>query len=214
MMPVRVEIETCFKLHSGMHTTGDRAELWTDKAMTRDWHEGKKPIVHATSIKGWLRESAERILRGFGQAACDASQPSTICGRCLVCQVFGSPRTKSPLRFEDAVLDEAITDVRTGVSLSRYRRTAYEERLFTIEVAWSKTLATKVSGFFASRDKAVQAIALLWLAAKAGWALGAARSRGLGWVKLEAFTASCDGALIREGELQAIVQRWRGELYE
>jgi len=213
-MPVRVDIEMCFELHSGMHTTGDRAELWTDKAITRDWHEGGKPVVPATSIKGWLRESAERVLRGFGQAACDASQPSTICGRCLVCQVFGSPYAKSPLRFEDAVLDEAITDTRIGVSLSRYRRTAYEEQLFTMEVAWSKTLTTKVSGLFTSRDKSIQAVALLWVAAKAGWALGAARSRGMGWVKLEAFMASCDGVLIPEGELQAIVQRWQGELYE
>lgn len=205
---MRLEIIMRFGVHSGLHTMGDRAELWTDKALAVDWHDPPRPVVPATSIKGWLRENAERALRGLGQEACDGSQPATVCGRCVVCRVFGAPRMRSPLRFEDAVLEEPITDVRTGVSLSRYRRTAYEERLFSTEVAWSKTLTARASGLLPGREEAAQAMALLWLAASMGSALGAARSRGLGGVRLETFAASCDGAPVQLGELRAVCERW------
>jgi CRISPR/Cas system CSM-associated protein Csm3 (group 7 of RAMP superfamily) len=125
--------------------------------------------------------------------------------------VFGAPRIRSRLRFEDAVLEEPITDARTGVSLSRYRRTAYEERLFSTEVVWSKTLTARASGWLPGREEAAQTMALLWLAASMGSALGAARSRGLGRVTLEAFAAFCDGAPVQLDELRAVCERWQGE---
>lgn len=210
-MAVHLTFEICFRLKSGFHTTGDRAELWTDKAVALDWNEGTKPVIPATSIKGWLRENAERVLRGLGQKVCDASQPSTVCGECIVCEIFGHPRKKSTLRFEDAVLEDSLTDTRTSVSLSRYRKTAYEERLFTTEVVWSQNFVVKGDGFFETPEKAERAAAMLWLAAKAGFALGASRSRGLGWLELENFCAVCDGVAIEVEKLSQIVNSWRGE---
>lgn len=189
----RLDFEITFELASGLHTTGDRAELWVDKTLALDWHVGKRPIMPATSLKGWFRENAERILRGSGKKVCEGSSPSSICGKCFVCRVFGHPRRKAPLFFEDGRFGSDWSDTRTNVSLNRRRKTAQEERLFVTEVAWGRILTVKGWGFFATADEAVETAALLWLAAQAGFALGAARSRGLGWVKLREFNARCDG---------------------
>ncbi|RLI53803.1 MAG: CRISPR-associated protein [Candidatus Thorarchaeota archaeon] len=210
-MATRLEFTLRFELISGLHTTGDRAELWTDRALTLDWHEGKNPIVPATTIKGWLRENSEQVLRTIGQQVCDGSQPSSICGSCLVCRVFGHPKGKSPLIFFDGGFTEPLIDTRTNVSLSRRRRTAYEERLFTAEVAWGETLEVEGVGFFPNPQEAKEAAALLWLSAKAGFALGASRSRGLGWLRFKEFEFKCDGKVVGEEELQAMVNAWRGE---
>jgi len=181
-------IELVFELNSGVHVTGERAKLWTDKALVVDWSDGTKPIVPATTLKGWLREAAERILRGFGLNICDSSRADTVCSACLVCEVFGAPRLRSPIRFADAILEDPATDVRMNVSLSRHRKTAYEERLFSTEVAWSSRIRARIEGWLDSQERALQAAALLLLAAKAGYAIGAARSRGLGWIRLVQWT--------------------------
>jgi CRISPR/Cas system CSM-associated protein Csm3 (group 7 of RAMP superfamily) len=191
-MPHQLRVEIKFALVSGLHITGEQGKLWTDKALVADWHEGRTPIIPATTLKGWLRESAERVLRGLGQQACDGARPGEVCGTCLICMVFGAPRRRSRLRFSDAQLRESITDVRMNVSLSRHRKTAYEERLFSTEVAWQKELTAHIEGWLGSRAEAQRAAALLYLAARAGFALGAARSRGLGWLELWQFTASVD----------------------
>jgi CRISPR/Cas system CSM-associated protein Csm3 (group 7 of RAMP superfamily) len=210
-MSVRLSFEICFRFRSGFHTTGDRAELWTDKAVALDWREGKNAVIPATSIKGWLRENAEKVLRGFGREVCDASQPATICGKCLVCEIFGHPRKKSSLIFEDAILESSLIDNRTSVSLSRYRKTAYEERLFTTEVAWGRNFTVKGVGFFETEEKAKEAAAILWSAAKFGFAIGASRSRGLGWLELEDFNAQCNGVTVGTEELEQVLKKWRGE---
>jgi CRISPR/Cas system CSM-associated protein Csm3 (group 7 of RAMP superfamily) len=85
-----LQIELVFQLNSGVHVTGELAKLWTDKALVVDWRDGTKPIVPATTLKGWLREAAERILRGFGLNICDSSRADTVCGACPVCEVFGA----------------------------------------------------------------------------------------------------------------------------
>lgn len=205
-MSHKLEIEMRFSLLSGVHVTGEQGKLWTDKTLVVDWFEGRRPVVPATTVKGWLRESAERLLRGLGVNACDGSTAQTICGTCVVCGIFGSPRRRSPLRFQDAVLSDAATDVRMNVSLSRHRKTSYEERLFSTEVAWQRILQAKVSGFFASVDDAKKATALLYFAAKAGFAIGAARSRGLGWLRLEEFEARLDGAVLSHEELGNVMK--------
>jgi CRISPR/Cas system CSM-associated protein Csm3 (group 7 of RAMP superfamily) len=202
-MPHRLRVEMKFALISGLHITGEQGKLWTDKALTVDCRDGKTPIVPATTLKGWLREGAERVLRGLGQAVCDGSRPGEGCGTCLICMVFGAPRRRSSLRFSDAQLRDSITDVRLNVSLSRHRKTAYEERLFSTEVAWQKELTARIDGWFGSSVEARQTAAVLYLAAKAGFAIGAARSRGLGWLKLEAFTAIVDGEKLPDEDLIA-----------
>jgi len=200
-----LKVTLCFRLHSAVHVTGEHAQLWTDKVLVRDWHDAQHPVVPATTLKGWLREAAERALRSLGAAVCDGSSAGTICGGCPVCQVFGAPRRRSPLRFADAVLRDATTDVKMHVSLSRYRRTAYEERLFSLETAWQQTFTAQIRGLFPDIAHAEQAAMLLWLGARMGYAIGAGRSRGLGWVHMEKFRACVDGQeLVPEKLAQAL----------
>jgi len=203
-----------FRLVSGVHISGERAALWIDKALVLDWHGNRQPILPATSLKGWLRENAERALRGLGAMACDGSSPATVCGRCPVCHVFGHPRGKSPLRFRDAVLRGAWQDVRMNVALSRYRKTAYEERLFSTEVAWHPEFQGEVKGLFPTTGDAKIAAALLWLGARMGFAIGAARSRGLGWLEWTEFQASVDGQALSTDELRHVLETqleaWKG----
>lgn len=215
-MSVHLEVSFRFRLASGFHITGERAELWTDKALALDWREEKEPLVPATTLKGWLREGAERALRGFGVRVCDASTASTICGLCPVCEVFGHPQGRSPLRFHDAKFQNALRDVKTSVSLSRYRKTAYEERLFFTEVAWHPILQFRVQGIFSSNERACKAAALLWLGASMGYAIGATRSRGLGWIRLEEFQARTNGQVISgdalADEVKALISQSDGVL--
>ena len=205
-MSFTVQIDMRFSLLSGVHVTGEQGKLWADRALVVDGHAGRYPIIPATTLKGWLREGAERLLRGLGENVCDGSSAQTICQRCWVCQVFGSPRRRSPFRFYDAVLTEAVTDLRMNVSLSRHRKTAYEERLFSTETAWQKTMCAKVSGLFASEEEAKMAAALLYFSAKAGFAIGGARSRGLGWLRLEEFQARFDDTVLPRNELAQILK--------
>ena len=213
-MPHRLRVEIKFALVSGLHITGEQGKLWTDKVLVVDWQEGRTPIVPATTLKGWLRESTERVLRGFGLPACDGSRPAVVCETCLACVFFGSPRRRSPLRFSDAELRDNMTDVRMNVSLSRHRKTAYEERLFSTEVVWQKVFTAHIEGWFDSQVEARRAATLLYLAAKAGFAVGASRSRGLGWLKLRDFTASVNGEKLHDEDFvaqsQALASRTEG----
>jgi len=200
-MSHHLQVDLVFSFVSAFHVTGERAHLWADKTLVMDWQEGKRPLVPATTLKGWLRESAERLLRGLGHGVCDSSRAHTVCGSCLVCMIFGSPRRRSPLYFFDALLEEPTTDVRMNVSLSRYRKAAYEERLFSTEVAWSPSFRARIEGWFSDLSEARKASVLIVLAAKASYALGAARSRGLGWARLSDQSVKVDGEEIPHSTL-------------
>lgn len=202
---VRLEFSLRFELASGIHTSGDLAKLWVDRALAVDLQEGKTPVIPATTIKGWLRENAERILRSVGLDVCDGSRAGNVCGTCVVCRVFGHPRKRSPLMFSDARLVDAQVLSRTNVSLSRHRRSSYEERLFLTEVAWSKIFVASGAGFFPTSDEARRVAVLIWLSAQAGFSLGASRSRGLGWLKLVASEFKIDGAPLRDREIKALI---------
>lgn len=178
-----------FDCLSGLHITGDRAELWVDKPLILDSSGKCVPIIPATTIKGWLRENMERLLRSMGLNSCDASQPSEVCGKCLVCEIFGHPRQRSPIRFKDGIIVNPITSIRTSVSLSRFRKTSFEKRLFTAEIAWPSEVIITGDGFFTEESEAKLVAHLLYMAAKFGFAIGGAKSRGLGWLKFKNFEA-------------------------
>jgi CRISPR/Cas system CSM-associated protein Csm3 (group 7 of RAMP superfamily) len=98
------------------------------------------------------------------------------------------------LRFFDASFDgDTRRDTRIGVGLDRYRRVAKEDQMFVVEVVHTKRLVAEVDGLYPEEASAKEAVALLYLASKAVFALGGGRSRGLGHVALEAFEATVDG---------------------
>ncbi len=202
----RIYVEMAFEFSSAFHTSGNRAELWVDKCLNL---EDGELVIPATSIKGWMRENAEKTLRGLGCKVCDGSTPRTQCGECIVCKVFGSYMRRAPVRFHDARVREGyVVESRTGVSLSRFRRTALERRLFTQEAAWVEEVKFTVDGFFPSEEEAKSAVALLWLSAKVGVAMGASKTRGLGWLSLREFKAKVDGREVGEEEVASIVEGW------
>ncbi len=197
-MSAHLKITICFQFHSPFHITGEQTQLWIDRVLVLDWNEYKNPIIPATTIKGWLRERAESILRSIGLSVCDGSTSSTICGTCLICKVFGHPHKKSCLRFYDAKLSQCFRDIRMNASLSRYRKNSYEEHLFSIDLGWQKQWECKVHGFFDTQNEAIEAVALLWIGSTMSFAIGGARSRGLGWLKVKKFQAKIDGENISQ----------------
>jgi len=182
-----VEITIRFPLATAFHTTGNRRRLWADKALALST-EGT-PILPATTIKGHLRDRAEVLLRTWGYRVCLPPAPATMCLEeelCLACQVFGNPRYSSPLRFRDGrFVQDPDTMVRSGVSISRSRRAALPQRLFFLETTDSQPgeVVATIEGDFADPELAQQATALIVLAGRSGFAIGAGRTRGLGWLE-------------------------------
>jgi CRISPR/Cas system CSM-associated protein Csm3 (group 7 of RAMP superfamily) len=133
---------------------------------------------------------------------------------CLVCQVFGNPRRMASLKFSEArPLDEVSSHVRSGVSISRYRRAALPQRLFFIETVQSSPTtewAAKATGIFEALRAAKEAAALISLAARVQHAIGGGRSRGLGWIGSWSIQAVLDGQVLSEDDFQSIWQAWSG----
>ena len=200
---------------TAFHTTGNRWKWGADKALTQRY-DGQF-VLPATSIKGALREQAERLLRGH-MPICNAPEPGQMCSDpdnlCLACRVFGNPRRPSPLRFQDVLLpqEEMETQIRAGVAISRRRRAAVPQRLYFVETTAAGSIQAQavVEGFFPSRKEAEEAAALVVLAARMLPVLGAGRTRGLGWLAAVEVQCTIDGQPLPDATLQAYWNQWLG----
>ena len=187
----RVGVEIKFALRSPFHTTGDRLSLSLDRPHYVS-PLNKEVAIPASTIKGWLREGAERVLRAMGEDVHLGPKPQLMClgaSMCKICTYFGSPRNKGRLLFQDAKLKEPFSLPRIGIGISRKRNTVEGELLFSLETVYSPELSAEIKGFFPSIEETSEAIALLYAAYKSGFALGGTRSRGLGWVEPKDFKA-------------------------
>ncbi len=218
-------LHTTLKLtwRTAFHTTGNRWKWGADKALVQRY-DGQF-VLPATSLKGALREQAERLLRGHVHI-CAAPDPGQMCpdpdNLCLACRVFGNPRRPSPLRFQDGILtrkkddrvktDAIETQIRAGVAISRRRRAAVPQRLYFMETTSAGPLETRtvVEGFFPSPQEAEEAAALVVLAAQMLPALGAGRTRGLGWLAAVEVQCTIDGQPLSDATLQAYWSQWLG----
>lgn len=206
-------VELRFKLGTAFHSTGNFRRWGVDKALARD-AEGRQ-VIPATTVKGFLRERAEILLRAWGHAVCLGPEPANMCGGrtpCLVCQVFGNPRSPSALRFADGLLlVEMGSAVRSGVAISRHRRAAYPQRLFFIETTDSipTQWRAECEGDFPDEDTAKKAAALIAISARWGTAIGGGKTRGLGWVEDVRVRAVLNGVEIPEQDLVPIWQTWK-----
>ncbi|MGC8838608.1 MAG: RAMP superfamily CRISPR-associated protein [Anaerolineae bacterium] len=210
-----LRIDVGLELETAFHTTGNLRRLGADKALARS-AEGHW-VIPATTLKGFLRENAEILLRTWGhENVCTGPEPATMCKDqplCLVCQIFGNPRHPSPLRFSDAVLltFEAETAVRSGVAISRHRRAAFPQRLFFLETTqaiptrWHATC----EGEFKDLHIAKAAAALVALAARWGRAVGGGKTRGLGWIKDVELKTTLNGNTLLEDDLFPFWQAWK-----
>jgi len=189
-----LKITLLFKLKAPFHVSGDIVFFGVDRATYRLAREDRPLAVPASTLKGILRHRAEYVLRTVGQKVCEGSDPAGMCesNPCLVCQVFGSPRYRSPLRFYDSSI-EGMADVRMGTGIERRRRTIKQDLLFSYEIGYGRMLRAEITGVFPTRDEAMKACALVYMGAKASLSLGHGGSKGLGWIDVEDFASQLDG---------------------
>lgn len=209
----RLEIRFTMQFRTAVHTTGDRALLYADKAMAMGSQSGERPIIPASSVKGLLRAHAEAVLRSRGLGVCDPTQSGVPHAGCPICRVFGSSRRRGSLRFRDAEPAEDVVALayRTGVSLSRHRRSAFKDLLYTTETAWRGPFVTKMDGFFADKADALVAAAVVFVGVRAAPAVGGMRSRGLGWLETVDCEVRLDGRRIDDAELGEAVRELLAE---
>lgn len=215
MNHLKIKMRMTFR--TPIHITGDRRKWGVDKASACSSHGNF--AIPASTIKGNLRYRAETLLRTWGQKVCQSPSPGGICSdplsSCLVCRVFGNPRSRSVLKFSEGFAsDDPISQIRSGVSISRLRRTSLEQRLFFTETVSSDPGASwhaNASGFFKTPQAALEAAALIYLAAKSGPAIGGAKSRGLGHIDSWQIEAALDNKPLLEEDLKPVWDAWLGE---
>lgn len=210
----RLRMELRFHLATALHVTGNLPRAGAEKAMALGF-EGR-PVIPATTVKGFLRARAEVGLRALGQRACLGPEPGSLCGPadpCRVCSTFGSARLDAALRFSDATCQGPVGDtaIRCGVAISRHRRAAHPQRLFSLETTPSRASlwSALIEGHFADEGSARDAAALVDLACRWGGSIGAGKTRGLGWVESIELTATVGDETVRRDHLVAIWRDWR-----
>ena len=208
-LKLRLMLDTAF------HTTGNRRRWGADKALAMSPNETF--VIPATTLKGALRDRAEMLLRTWGQDVCTGPTPETMCfdanHLCPVCKVFGNPRFPSRLRFQDGQFTpDTVAQIRSGVSISRRRRAALPGQLFFVETTSPGPLeATAIcEGYFPDRASALQACALVTLAARWTPAIGGERTRGLGWLGEANVDATLNEQAVPQQESEAFWREWAG----
>jgi len=189
---LRVHFDGTFNVGSGA-MGGSLAQ----RPMLTDWRG--LPRVPASSFKGRLRHTCKQLAEAMGQKTCDDPVAETMCqpeagqGPCPICRLFGSPWLESPLTFTDLTLVEPAflveagmpprTSLRYGVGLSRYRRVAQDQLLYTTEVflpGGTVTLGGEISGQADDKD-----LGLLVAGLENLLTLGGGKTSGMGWCELE-----------------------------
>ena len=154
---------------------------------------------------------------------------------CPVCRLFGSPQFPGQLYFDNVQLPDpyrklfkemmdqdrlvarrATTQRRTNVMLSRRRRAARPDHLFTNELVRADLpLSGRIRGEVIGREGADAAmlrddLALLWGALQVVTHLGQARSRGLGHCAITVASLQVGGASFTEADYAAALRQLGG----
>ena len=180
----------------------------TDLPVVRD--AVGRPFIPGSSFKGSLRASAESLVRSVSRsrrAACNPLNRDEWCVQkpegvdeeqfqklveeetCLVCRVFGSPWLASKVSVRDLLVEEGTWadqyELRNGVAIDRDTGTASEGLLYDFEVV---PAGTTFSCEVVVENAEDWGLGLLMVGLRpferGEAALGGARSRGLGAVKL------------------------------
>lgn len=173
-----------------------------------------QPVIPGSTIKGKVRNECERILPNIVTVTiCRAPRAETMCPHaevenppCPVCRIFGSPSDKSRLFFSDAIataddrLAPYLTRVQAGVSLSRNRRTAEDERLYHIERAKEGLeYQGRIDGYL-DDEVAEKQLAIVVSSLKNIVAFGGSKSRGAGWSCVEIVEVRLSGRTLMTRE--------------
>jgi len=160
-------------------------------------------IIPGSSFKGKLRNECERIARAFNEDVCLSPKPENMCPHyflnsqnemryCVICKMFGSPWLRSSLSFGDLVWEIPSThfkpeewkkirktEVRPGVSISRYTGAKKEKELFFKEVmntGMDVSFEGKITGNLETKKE----LALLVAGLRMLLSIGGMKSRGFG----------------------------------
>ena len=220
-MHIRVELEAHFATPFSIGT-GALGGTTADKPLLKD-AEGV-PYLPGSALKGIVRHEAEKIMRSLWkeEAVCRSPNPATMCPQnrpqekrfCPICRIFGSPWLPSSLIFSDLKpgdrQDRQImkdTKLRFGVGISRNRKVAAEELLYTLEVApvaEAVPLRGTIEGNISDKEWK-RLLALVIVAVRAVEAIGGAKSRGLGWVVLKAVEIE---PVLSDTDIKEVLKEW------
>ncbi|MGW2410129.1 RAMP superfamily CRISPR-associated protein [Streptomyces sp. NPDC001739] len=156
-------------------------------------------LLPASSLKGLMRDSAERLLPGLPH---------------LVETVFGSPRCPTAWGWEAARFgEEPIVVTRARVSLDEESGAAKHDHLLFGEEVWARTAEFTVTQYGSlpetdgpSLDRDGH-LAVLACATAGVHSLGADRRRGLGWVQCTPEDPRVDEELL--ARFTALAEQWR-----
>jgi len=212
-------------------STADVLGIGIDKTTMRRRRVGgperQEPLIPGSTVKGKIRHECERILATLGHAVCRSPRAETMCPHdpqvpnppCPVCRIFGGSGLPARLFFADAIAkaDEKVapylTRVQAGVTLSRKRRTAEDERLYYIERGVERISYEGAIDGYLDDALADQQLGLVMTAIERLFAIGGSRSRGSGWVSTVVTSLTVDGKEMSETELRKIreegLQTWR-----
>jgi CRISPR-associated protein Csx10 len=169
-----------------------------DKPLTRDARG--LPMVPASAFKGRLRHEVERLsplLRPDAPRPCGSPVAENMCQGdaepCPVCRLFGSSWHVGRLTFSDLLLVEPDlgtlrpseippSDLRYGVGLSRQRRVAEDQLLYTTEVFLPGTPITLKGTITGDLDD--QDLELLRAGLESLFTVGGGKTKGIGWYDL------------------------------
>ena len=175
--------------------SGAQQGTLADRSMLKD-AEGK-PYVPATAFKGRLRHAVEQVAETLNLKPTTCITHQSLCGRCLICHLFGAPQQAGHLRFTTLKLtappelSEKTTQMpkvsiprtthRTGVSLNRRRGVAEDDHLFSTEI-FLPGMPLEFSGHMAGDISEAEA-GLLVAGLQLLPALGRGKTGGLGWIE-------------------------------
>lgn len=227
MIELTYEIQLKTPAHVG---TGYGFAGFLDSVVVRDGQD--HVYLPGSTIKGKARAAARRLAPGLrlDTQLCAAGTPCGLLDEhvpCPVCRLFGSPQFPGQLHFDNVQLPEdyrrlleemdkrdpltarrATTQRRTHVMLSRRRRAARPDHLFTNElIRHDLPLSGHIVGYVIDREGVDTAtpvdLALLWGALCLVTHLGRARSRGLGRCAIAIESLHVDGEPFTEADYAA-----------
>lgn len=220
-MHILIELEAHFATPFSIGT-GVLGGTVADKPLLKD-AEGI-PYLPGSTLKGIMRHEAEKIVRSLwkDEAVCRSPNPATMCPQnrpieqrfCPICRVFGSPWLPSSLIFSDLKPGERLdrqvmkdTKLRFGVGISRYRRVAAEDLLYTLEVAPAAQgvpFRGTIEGNIPDNEWK-RLLALVLASLQTINAIGGAKSRGLGWVTFK--TVKVEPTL-SDKDIKEVLKEW------
>ena len=195
-MKIKINIELTFDNPFNVGAGALGGSL-ADKPLTRDARG--LPMVPASSFKGRLRHEIERLaphLRPNDRPPCQSPVAEMMCQGneppCPVCQLFGSPWYEGRLNFSNFLLEEPsflkttsspLGDLRSGVGLSRYRKVAEDQLLYTTEIFQPGTPIVLQGTIIGEIDES--GLNLLNAGLESLFTVGGGKTRGLGWFDLQ-----------------------------